>query len=210
MHLLVHCEQWQDERDKQEHGRLQRILACVGVFVRQFERYLLMGTLPPHDAYRIQQQQQVIESDPEEKTADDDHEGRVDGTKEAEAPEAKGGAHNHAKRKFDQYKPGPMEDDVEGSNFPYSDKSFAFDGILLPLRHMILHLLFCCCKIANEAIAAPLISLEKTDKKPRLDNHVNQGMADDNRGQTAFAYDIGNGEGNAEQKGQSLHSQNSE
>src|SRR6266699_998156 len=98
-----------------------------------------------------------------------------------------------------------MEDDVEGSKFPNIDKRFAFDSVLLPLRHMILHLLFCCCKIANEAIAAPLISLEKTHKEPRLDNHVDQGMADDNRGQTAFAYDVGNGQSNAEQKGQPLH-----
>src|SRR6266699_856506 len=208
VHLLVHCEQWQDERDEQEHGRLQRILACIGFFMCQFERYLLMGTLAPHNAYRIEQKWHVVESDPQEETADDDHEGRVDGTKEA--PEAKDGAHDHAKRKFCQNKPGPMEDDVQGSQFPNIDKRFAFDSVLLLLWHMILHLLFCCCKIGNEAISAPLISLEKTHKEPRLDNHVNQGMADDNRGQTAFAYDVGNGEGNAEQKGQILHDQNSE
>jgi len=59
MHLLVHWEQWQDERDEQEHGRLQRIFAGVGVFVSQLEGYLLLGILAPHDADRIEQQWHV-------------------------------------------------------------------------------------------------------------------------------------------------------
>lgn len=83
MGLLVHCEQWQDERDKQEPSRLQCILACIGVFMGQFERYLLMGTLAPHDAYRVEQQRHIVESNPQEETADDDHERRVDGAQEA-------------------------------------------------------------------------------------------------------------------------------
>jgi hypothetical protein len=30
-----------------------------------------------------------------------------------------------------------MKDDVQGSKFPYIDKRFAFDGVLLRLRHIL-------------------------------------------------------------------------
>src|SRR5215469_3674658 len=65
-------------------------------------------------------------------------------------------------------------------------------------------------KITAGHISEKRLSHEETDKEPRLDDHVNQGMADDHRCQTTLAQDIGNGESDAKQKGQPLYYKNSE
>jgi len=77
-----------------------------------------------------------VGSNPKEETANADNKWRVGGS--MQALEAKGSAHDHTKRKFGQNEPGPMEDDVQGSNFSYIDKRCAFDGVLLPVPHTIL------------------------------------------------------------------------
>jgi hypothetical protein len=45
-----------------------------------------------------------------------------------------------------------------------------------------------------------ILSREETQEESRFNDHIDQGMADNDRGQTTFARDIGNSESNTEQK----------